>query len=421
MNEYRPDALEAPRVSHASPPARTSRRRMLAATAAAVAVALGVSAYVAAGRWDNQLMSAATPAAAPAIPVAVATVERRDSAVWTDFSGRLEAVGRVAIRPRVQGPIIAAHFREGALVHQGDLLFTIDPAPYQAEVDRLQAQVNAAGARLLLADRQQRRGLQLSGSNDLAKSEVDQRVNEYRAAEANVRAAAAALRTAQLNLSYTEVHAPITGRAGRIEVTPGNLVDAGASAPVLTTVVSVDPIYASFDADERSVSDAVASLPPGGDLADAIARIPVQMGTLSAPGTPLQGRLQLLDNVVDAGSGTVRVRAVFDNADGHLMPGQFARLRLGRARPQPSIAIDERAIGIDQDRRFVMVVGGNNKVAVRQVLLGADANGQRIVTAGLQPGERIVVDGLARVTPGAVVAPKEAPRASLAGTAFASR
>lgn len=404
MNDFSPYLFETPKVSRVRVRRRSHRRLWMVAAATAVSVGLGASAYLVREHWDGQLMSATAPAAS-AVPVSVVTVERRNRAVWTDFSGRLEAVDQVAIRPRVQGPVLNTHFREGALVHQGDLLFTIDPAPYQAEVDRLQAQVSAAGARLLLADRQQRRGIQLGDRNDLARSDVDARVNEYRAAEANLRAAAASLRAAELNLGYTQVRAPITGRAGRIEVTPGNLVDAGSSAPVLTTLVSEDPIYASFDADEGSVADAVASLPSGGDLGTMIARIPVQMGTLADAGTPITGRLQLLDNVVDAGSGTVRVRAMFSNPDGHLMPGQFARLRLGRAATQSSIAIDERAIGTDQDHRFVMVVGAGNKVAVRQVTLGGDADGLRTITAGLRPGERIVVDGLQRVSPGVVVAP----------------
>ncbi len=423
MNELRTSLFEAPHESRSEQSRRSGRRGWLTATVLAGIVAVGVAGYVVAGDVAAPAPAQAAQAAPAGVPVTVATVERRDSPVWTDFSGRMEAVGRVAVRPRVQGPIVAAHFHEGALVHRGDLLFTIDPEPYQAEVDRLEAQLSAAAARLLLADRQQKRGIQLGGLNDLARSDVDARINEYRAAEANVRAAAASLRTAQLNLSYTEVRAPITGRAGRIEVTPGNLVDAGAAAPVLTTLVSVDPIYASFDADERSVADAVSGLPPGGDLADAIAKIPVRMGTLNAEGTPFTGRLQLVDNLVDTGSGTVRVRAVFDNADGHLMPGQFARLRLGRAKPEPSIAIDERAIGTDQDRRFVMVVGADNTVSVRQVVLGPDSNGLRIVTAGLNPGERIVVDGLQRVRPGSLVAPTEANRADLSGgrTALAAQ
>ncbi len=374
---------------------------------------IGLTAAVAAGAaWQVLPRAAAqapTAAAAPAaIPVSVATVEQHDTAIWSDFSGRIEAIDRVEVRPRAAGAIVAAHFREGAMVQQNDLLFTIDPAPYAADVQHADAQVAAAVARLALAVKEQGRAQQLVGSGFTPQRDVDQRVNEVHAAEANLRATQADLATSRLNLGYTEVRAPITGRVGRIEVTAGNLVPAGPTAPVLTTLVSVNPIYASFEADEQSLSHALATLPASsGDLVQEIGRIPVEMGTLGTEGTPFHGTLQLVDNVVDARSGTVRVRAAFDNPDGKLRPGQFARIRLGQARTEPALAIDERAIGTDQDRRFVMVVGAGNVVAYRQVTLGATADGLRLVTSGLKPGERIVVNGLQRVRPGAVVAPTE--------------
>ena len=389
---------------------RPTRRRgpLLAGIAVVALLAAGGAAYVLAPRFLAHPPAPATAAAAPpAVPVSVAVVERKDTALWTDFSGRVEAVDRVEIRPRAAGAIVKAHFREGALVKQDALLFTIDPAPYLAEVSGAEAQVASAQARLALGIKEQQRAQQLVGSGFTPQRDFDQRTNELRAAEANLRATQATLDTARLNLGYTEVRAPIAGRVGRIEVTAGNLVPAGPGAPVLTTLVSVDPIYASFEADEQSLSRALASLPGGGaDLVDQVGRIPVRMGTLGAPGTPYSGRLQLVDNVVDARSGTVRVRAAFDNPDGKLMPGQFARLQLGLARKQPALAIDERAIGTDQDRRFVMVVGADDRVAYRPVTLGGVVDGLRLVTDGLQPGERIVVNGLQRVRPGALVAPK---------------
>lgn len=415
MNDFKPALLQEPKLSLESP-GRSSRRGLWSAAIVALALGGAAAAYV---EWPKSGAPVAAAAAPSAVPVFVSVVERRDVAVWNGFSGRLEAVGRVEVRPRAGGAIVAAHFREGALVKQGDLLFTIDPAPYAAEVERLDALVAAAGARLVLAAKQQQRGFQLGGANDLAKSEVDTRVNEYHAAEANLHAAVAALETAKLNLGYTEVRAPISGRVGKIEVTAGNLVAAGPTAPVLTTLVSVDPIYASFDADEQSVARAIASLPPGVDASEAVDKIPVRMGTLGTDGTPLLGHLQLVDNVVSAASGTVRVRAVFANADGRLMPGQFARLRLGQAKPEPAIAIDEKAIGTDQDRRFVMVVGPDNKVSARDISLGATIEGGRLVKSGLQPGDRIVVDGLQRVRPGSLVAPQLAANAD--PTALASR
>ena len=339
-----------------------------------------------------------------AIPVSVAAVERREVTPYDEFSGRLEAVDRVDIRPRVAGAVQSVQFTEGAIVRAGDLLLTIDPAPYQAEVDRAQAQVAAAQARLDNATTGYERSKRLWDERAIAQRELDDSLNNRRTAEADVRAAQAALQLAKLNLGYTQVRAPVTGRVGRLEVTVGNLVAAGPTAPVLTTLVSVSPIYASFDADEEVVTRALGELPSGG-ARPALDRIPVQVST-SESGNELRGRLQLIDNQVDAKSGTVRLRAVFDNKDGRLMPGQFVRVRLGHPKAENAVLVTERAIGTDQDKRFVLVVGADNKVAYRPVTLGASVDGLRIVSAGLQPGERIVVNGLQRVRPGAVVQPQ---------------
>ena len=190
----------------------------------------------------------------------------------------------------------------------------------------------------------------------------------------------------------------MSGRVGRLEITAGNQVAAGPSAPLLTTLVSVSPIYASFDADEQVIARAL-------NERNRLDRIPVQLGTMGQDGTPLEGKLQLIDNQVSAKSGTVRVRAVFDNKDGSLMPGQFARLRMGQSTKTAALLINERAVGIDQSKRFVIVVGADNKAEYREVKLGAAANGLRIVTEGLKPNERIVVNGLQRVRPGSLLAP----------------
>ncbi len=348
----------------------------------------------------------ATPAlAAPATPVSVATVVQSEVATWDEFSGRLEAVERVDIRSRVAGTVQSVHFREGALVGKGDLLITIDPAPYASDVERAEAQVVSAQARVSYARSQFERARRLLDEHAIAQREFDERDNAMREADANLRAALAASQSAKLSLGYTQVRAPVAGRVGKLEITTGNLVAAGPGAPVLTTLVSVSPIYASFDADEQIVTRALRDLPSGSSARAQLERIPVQMGTAGTPDTPFAGHLQLVDNQVDAKSGTVRVRAVFDNKDGALMPGQFARLRMGQVKTEAALLINERAVGTDQNKKYVMVVGTDNTAAYREVTLGAHVNGLRIVTAGLKPQERVVVNGLQRIRPGALVAP----------------
>jgi multidrug efflux system membrane fusion protein len=381
------------------------RRRFLLGTVAVVALAGAIGAVISSS--DNGAASGQPAAAAPAaLPVSVSVVEQRDVAIWDEFSGRLEAIDRVDIRSRVAGAVQAVHFREGALVKQNDLLITIDPAPFEAEVARAEAQVGAAQARVLLTKNEMERGQQLSDSRTISQRDLDQRLNAYREAEANLRAAEAALQAAKLNLDYTQVRAPVSGRVGKLEITVGNLVAAGPGAPVLTSLVSVNPIYASFNVDEQILARALQSLGESGRSYDQIERIPVEMTTVTSNGTVFKGKMQLIDNQFDIRTGTVRVRAVFDNADGRLIPGQFARLRMGQAKSEPALAVSERAIGTDQDKKYVLVVDDENKATYREVTLGPSVEGLRVVTQGLKAGERIVVKGLQRVRPGAVVQPQ---------------
>ncbi len=211
------------------------------------------------------------------------------------------------------------------------------------------------------------------------------------------------------------MRAPVSGRVGKLEITVGNLVPAGPGAPALTTLVSVDPIYASFDADEQSVLRALRDTAGAASSPSRLGAIPVLMDAGHGGEAPRKGHLQLVDNQVNAKSGTVRVRAVFDNADGSLMPGQFAQVRLGRAKPVPALLVNERAVGTDQNKKFVLVVGADNKATYREVSLGASVDGLRIVTRGLEAGERIVVNGLQRVRPGSLVSPQPAQMAYLPG------
>ena len=375
---------------------RAPRQTLLTAAAIAVLSVGAFGIYAVTSKASEQ-----TPAAtAPAIPVKVISIEERSLSGWDSFSGRLEAVERVEIRPRVAGAVKSVHFREGAFVQEGQLLFTIDPAPYAAEAARARAQVQAAQARLTLARSENDRAVRLLNERAISQSEAETRVNALRSAEADLAAAQAVLQSANLNLSYTQVRAPVAGRVGKIEITPGNLVSAGPGTAVLTTLVSVSPIYASFEVDEEVINRTLADLNGAG-----FDKVPVRLD-LDDGQAPLEGHLQLIDNQFDSRSGTVRARAVFSNADGKLIPGQFARLQLGESKAKPTILIAEAAIGTDQSKRFVYVVGKGNAIEYREVSLGGTIDGQKIVLSGLKPGDRVVLTGLQALRPGTVVAPQ---------------
>lgn len=371
-----------------------------------LAVVLLIGATFGAYHYAPRLLSSGAPPAAAAsaeqaVPVTVATVAPREAVVWDEFSGRLEAIDRVDVRARVAGAIQSVHFAEGDIVGAGDLLVTIDPAPYAAEVRRLEAQLAGAQARIALTASDFDRGRKLWDERVVTARDLEGRSNAFKEASANLDAAKAALEAARLNLRWTEVRAAVGGRVGRREITTGNLVPVGTGGPVLTTIVSVDPIHANFDADEGIVLRALASIADPSGARGKLDRIPVEMTT--SDGKTARGKLQFIDNKVEARTGTIRVRAIFANADGRLIPGQFARMRLGQAKPEPLVLIDERAVGTDQDKKFVLVVGDDSRAAFRAITLGRAVDGLRIVTSGLSVGERIVVNGLQRVRPGALV------------------
>lgn len=381
---------------------RPGRFRSIVFGVAILGAAVAAGSTVTGRYFQNAAQATQNAAAAePVVAVTVAVVEPRQTSLWDDFSGRLEAVNRVELRPRVAGAIQSTNFTEGDLVKAGDLLFKIDPAPYAAEVDKAQAQLEAAKARVVFTAGELERGAQLVGNNVVTRRDYDQRDNANREAIANVKAAEATLQTAKLNLGYTEVRAPVDGRVGKIEVTVGNLVAAGTSSPVLTSLVSVNPIYASFDADEDVVLRAIGSIADAGGKRGKLDQIPVEMSTSS--GATVKGRIQLIDNQVNGQSGTIRVRATFDNDDGRLIPGQFARVRMGQPKQQTLVMVDERAIGTDQDKKFVMVIGSDNRALYRPITLGGSVEGLRVVISGLKSGDRVVVNGLQRVRPGALV------------------
>jgi multidrug efflux system membrane fusion protein len=342
--------------------------------------------------------SAQTAGAAPPPPVvSVADVEVKPVRQWDDFTGRLEAVDTVALRPRVSGQIIATPFVEGARVRKGQVLFQIDPRPFQAEVDRLTAEVQRARARAQKASLDEGRAQRLVAQAWIAKSAAEQRTADARAAQADLGAAEAALRAAQLNLSFTRVTAPIDGRVSKALITRGNLV---TPQDLLTTVVSDTPIYAAFTTDEQTYLKYAAGERGGNE--------PVYMGLMTEQGFPHVGRLRFLDNALDAKSGTIAGRAVFDNADGAFTPGLFARIRLVSNEAKPAAIVPEQALGTDLGKRYVLVLGADNRVQYRPVVVGRAVGEQRIVLSGLQAGDRVVVSGLQKVKPGDKVTPRPA-------------
>ncbi|WP_339773935.1 efflux RND transporter periplasmic adaptor subunit [uncultured Thalassospira sp.] len=382
-----------------------SKLRYAVGAAAIALVAAGVAGVVPVPfTHAEEQQTASTPDVPAAVPATVAEIHDQKITRWSSFSGRLEAIDRVEIRPRVAGAIAAVHFREGELVKAGDLLFTLDPAPFETEVARVEAQVFSAQSRLKLATTELDRGNELWKTRVITRTVLDQRQETKQNAEADLRAAQAQLRSAKLNLGYTEIRAPISGRVGDIRLTPGNLVAAGANSEILTTLVSVDPIYATFDVNEQALLQAMhQSEEPS---VNAIHQIPVQLSSDFIGPDAIKGHVQMIDNEFNPRSGTIRVQAVFDNKNGRLVPGQFARLELGQANAGSAIMIAERAVGTDQDKKYVLAVNAKNVVEYREISLGGEQDGLRIVTSGLKDGDRIVVEGLQHIRPGMTVTPE---------------
>jgi len=331
--------------------------------------------------------------------VSVADVIEQPINEWDEFTGRLEAPESVELRPRVSGYIDRVAFREGALVKKGDLLFQIDPRPFQAEVHRLEAQLQQARANQTRTVNEDARGVRLRATNAISAELADARSAAAAEAKAVVAATQAELDNARLNLSFTQITAPIDGRVSRAEVTAGNLVNSGQT--LLTTLVSTDKVYAYFDADERVYLKYVDLARKGGP--DARGTSPVYLGLTGEDGFPHQGRLDFLDNQVNPKTGTIRGRAVFDNASNQFTPGLYARIKLVGSGTYPAALIKDEAVGTDLGKKFVLVLDKDSKVQYRGIELGPKLEGLRIVRTGLAKGDRIVVNGLQRVRPGAQV------------------
>jgi RND family efflux transporter MFP subunit len=330
--------------------------------------------------------------------VTVAPAVERVVADWDEFTGHFEAVNSVEVRPRVGGFVQRVAFTEGATVHQGDVLFLIDQRPYQAEVARAEAVLAQARTRNQLAGMEVERAKKLVSSQAISREELDARTSGQAEGDAAIRAAEAAVRIARLNLEWTVVRAPITGRVGRAEITAGNLVQAGPSPSLLTTIVSLDPIYVYFDTDEQAYLKYMGAQSAGPNGREVL------IGLANESGFPHQGRLNFVDNRVNGASGTISARALLSNPNGLFTPGLFARVRLLGAQRHPATLVQDQAVGTDQDRKFVLVLKNDNTVEYRPVVTGRVIDGLRTVESGLKPGERVVINGMLRVRPGMKVA-----------------
>jgi multidrug efflux system membrane fusion protein len=333
----------------------------------------------------------------PPPEVSAAPVLVKQVSQWDDFSGRVEAVENVDLRPRVSGYIERVNYEEGQEVRKGDVLFTIDSRSYRAELARAQADLARARSQAELGRSEAARAKKLSELQAISTESYEQRRSAAAEAQANVAAAQAAVDAARLNLEFTQVRAPISGRAGRALVTAGNLVSAGDSASVLTTLVSLDKMHVHFDTDERTFLHYAELARKGERPSENGAGVPVQVGLVGEEGFPHTGVVDFLDNQVDPATGTIRARALLDNADRVFTPGLFARVRVLGSGEFKAMLIDDKAVLTDQDRKYVYVVDGKGQAQRKDVQLGRTADGLRIVETGLAAGDKVIVSGVQKV------------------------
>jgi RND family efflux transporter MFP subunit len=346
------------------------------------------------------------PAAAP-IPVTVSNPVERDITDYADFTGRIVAVDSVEVRAHVWGYLDEVNFKEGALVNKGDVLFELDPRPYQALLNQAKAKVAQDEAQLKYDEAEYQRNLNLIRTKAVSQTDLDKSASARDVDLANIAADKAVVASRQLDLDYTKVIAPVSGRVSRYIVTVGNLVQAGdqGGGTLLTTIVSVDPIYAYFDVDEHTVLRVRKLIREGKAKSARDSEWTVSLGLANQDGYPHQGTINFVDNQVNPKTGTLRVRGVFPNKDEALAPGYFARVHVPIGFPHPGLLVSDRAIDTDQGRKIVYVVNEKNDVVSRPVRLGALHYGLRAITEGLEPGERVIVNGLQQVRPGIIVEP----------------
>jgi multidrug efflux system membrane fusion protein len=344
---------------------------------------------------------------APPPQVNVAQVIERRVKDWDEFTGRFQAVESVEVRPRVSGYIDEVAFKEGGEVKRGDLLFVIDPRPYKADADHAAADVKRFKTALDLARIELTRVQRLRDSGAVSEEELDERKSTVAQAEANVSGSEASLEAASLNLSFTRVLSPITGRVGRAEITRGNLVTGGNNGgTLLTSVQSIDPIYVYFEGDEQTYLRYNQMARAGERPSSRDVKNPVRIGLANEEGFPHDGTMDFVDNQVNSQTGTIRARAILDNKEGQFTPGLFARVQLLGSGEYAAVLIDDAAVNTDQNQKYVLVLGPNDQVEYRRIKPGRTIDGLRIVREGLKPGDVIVVSGAQRVHQGSTVSPQ---------------
>jgi multidrug efflux system membrane fusion protein len=344
----------------------------------------------------------------PPPDVNVAAVVKKSVTQWDEYSGHVEAIESAEIRPRVAGHLNAIHYAEGSMVEKGQLLFTIDSREYKANADAAAADASRAEARASLAEQELKRGESLIGERAISQGELDQRRMEAEQARADVLAARANHARASLDLGFTRIRAPFKGRAGEAKVKPGNLV--APNETLLTTVVSVDPVYVSFTGDERAYLRYQELARSGGRDSSRDTRNPVLVGLADEEGFPHRGEMDFVDNALNPETGTIRARAVLANPDGIFTPGLFARVRLLGESQTDALLINEQSVLTDQDRRYVYIVGDKNAAERRDVKLGAHVEGLVVVESGLKAGDRVIVNGMRKIFfPGQPVNPHDVP------------
>ena len=380
------------------------RPRRLATILLLAGAAITTSAAVVYSTAARDARSSAALMVPAGLSVAVNQLEPKTVSPFAEFSSRINAVDYAEIRPQVSGRITEIRFHDGEHVNAGDILLVIDPRPYQAAVDKAQADLTTAIHNAKFAQAERDRGNQLVKSNWLSQETFDQRTNADEVAKAAVQSAQAALETAQINLDYAYVKAPISGRVSRAEITVGNLVGEPTTAPpVLTSIVSDNGVYADFEVDQQTYLNNVRNY---GQSHAEQQKIPVEVVVRGNEDHLYRGHIYSFDNRIDTGSGTIRARARFDNTDGGLIPGMFVSVRMGSGVIDDALLVPESAIGNDQSKRFVFVVGDGNKAEYRSVALGPQVDGDRVVLTGLKAGDRVILDHLQRLAPGAPVVPQ---------------